>query len=69
MRLSLNTDRGRQASGTTHAGATQTAIAAGIFRKILLVIVLGIVKFRGFEYFRCNRAQAAGLEALLVAVS
>lgn len=58
----------RQSGLTSHTGATDAAIAARIFREILLVIFFGVVQFTKRCNFSRDRAVAGGAELLLVGV-
>src|ERR1700730_5352877 len=48
----------------THPGAAEAAIAVGILRQILLVIILGEIERRGIPDFRGDRSHPFGRERL-----
>src|SRR5204863_9196590 len=47
LRHSLPLVGARDSDGTTHARAPEPAVAARVLRKVLLVIVLGVIERRG----------------------
>ena len=59
--------RGSNADRTAHACAAEAAIAHGILRQILLVVVLGEIERRRIDDFGGDRTEALRLELALVA--
>src|SRR2546430_8232297 len=58
--------RGSNADRTAHACAAEAAIAHGILRQILLVVVLGKIELRRIEDFGGDRTEAPRLELLAI---
>src|SRR3990170_988666 len=55
-----------QAGGATHTGTAHAAVARGVLRQVLLMIVLGVIEFRGLPDLGCDGAEAGRPEHLLV---
>ena len=60
---------GLQARLTCDAGPTNSAVALGILREILLVVVLGVVELRRGDDFGRDRAVAGRIQLLLIGVA
>src|SRR5262249_14851480 len=52
--------------GTAHAGAAMAAIAVGVLRQVLLMVVLGEIELGSGRQLRGDRAVAGGAEGLLI---
>src|SRR3990172_10455453 len=55
-----------QAGGAAHTGTAHAAVAPGVLRQVLLMIVLGVIEFQGLPDLGRDGAEAGRLEHLLV---
>src|SRR4249919_3553433 len=53
------------ADGAGDAGSAETAVASGVFREVLLVIVLGVVKWRRVCNLGGNASETRIVQAIL----
>src|SRR5215470_16282410 len=54
------------ADGAAHPGAAQAAIARGVLRQVLLMVVLGEIELRRIQHLGGDGVEAARLELLVV---
>src|SRR5438132_11057777 len=58
-----------QADRAAHAGRVVGAVAVGVLRQVLLVVILGVEELRRFADLRGDLVVACGTQAVLVRIA